>query len=195
MQSMNDLMQHFLQDIYYAERLGVKSYPKLMKAVQNDELKQAFREHKEQSEQQVERLKHVFEALGKRAKGKTCAAMDGLVEECEEAIEEGEPGPVLDAALFACGQAIEHYEIARYGAMAVWAKQLGYDDAAGLLQETLNEEKAFNKRLVDIATQSVNQDAEDSGAEDDNEDEDGEDEAPAAAPSEEEKPKAKAKKK
>ncbi len=196
MQSMNDLMLHFLQDIYYAERLGVKSYPKLMKAVQNEDLKQALQEHKDQSAEQVERLKQVFEAFGKRAKAKVCAAMDGLTEECDEAIEEGEPGPVLDAALIACAQAIEHYEIARYGAMAAWAKQLGQDEAAELLQTTLEEEKAFDQRLNEIAEASVNQEAQDSGEEDDHEDEEGEDEAPEGEESEEKakpapKPKAK----
>ena len=191
MKSMNDLMLHFLQDIYYAERLGVKSFPKLMKAIDSNELKEALAMHRDQSEQQVERLKHVFEALGKRPKGKTCAAMDGLVEECEEAIEEGEKGPVLDSALLACAQAIEHYEIARYGAMLSWAKQLGLDDAAQALQETLDEEKASDQKLTEIAESMLNQEAEDSGEEDDGEEEEGEDESPDAE--EEEKPKSKKK--
>ena len=189
MKSIKDLMLQFLQDIYYAERLSVKSYTKLVKAVGNEKLKQAFQEHKEQSEQQVERLKGVFEAMGKRAKGKTSAAMDGLVEECEEAIEEAEPGPVLDTALIACAQAIEHYEMARYGAMAVWAKQLGQDDVAQMLQKTLDEEKAFSGRLTKIAAQSVTQGAENSGKQDGHEDEKAEAEAPA------DKPKTKSKKK
>ena len=192
MQSMNDLMQHFLQDIYYAERLGVKSYPKLIKAVQDPDLKQALQEHRDQGEQQIERLKHVFEALGKRAKGKTCAAMDGLVEECEEAIEEGEPGPVLDAALIACAQAIEHYEIARYGTMTRWAREMGHEEVAGMLHETLAEEKAFDLRLTEIAEARVNPEAEGDEEEDDNEADEGEDESPKADKSE---PKSKPKKK
>ena len=191
MKSMKDLMLHFLQDIYYAERLSVKSYPKLMKSAVNDKLKQAFQEHKDQSEQQVERLKDVFEALGKRAKGKTSAAMDGLVEECEEAIEDGQPGPVLDAALIACAQAIEHYEIARYGAMALWAKQLGEDDVAQMLQETLEEEKAFSVRLIEIAGHPVTQGPENNGKEDGHEDEKSQAEAPVG----EDKPKSKSRKK
>jgi len=191
MKSMKDLMLQFLQDIYYAERLSVKSYLKLVKSVRNDQLKQAFQEHKEQSEQQVERLKDVFEAMGKRAKGRTSAAMDGLVEECKEAIEDTEPGPVLDAALIACAQAIEHYEMARYGAMAGWAKQLGQDDVAQMLQKTLDEEKAFSGRLTKIAAQSMTQGAENSGKQDGHEDEKTEAEAEAPA----DKPKAKSKKK
>ena len=189
MKSMKDLMLQFLQDIYYAERLSVKSYLKLVKSVRNDQLRQAFQEHKEQSEQQVERLKDVFEAMGKRAKGRTSAAMDGLVEECKEAIEDTEPGPVLDAALIACAQAIEHYEMARYGAMAGWAKQLGQDDVAQMLQKTLDEEKAFSGRLTKIAAQSMTQGAENSGKQDGHEDEKTEAEASA------DKPKAKPKKK
>ncbi len=184
MQSMNDLMLHFLQDIYYAERLGLKSFPKLMKAIESDELKEALSMHKDQSEQQVERLKTVFEALGKRPKGKTCAAMDGLVEECEEAIEEGEKGPVLDSALLACAQAIEHYEIARYGAMLSWAKQMGLDEAVEALQETLDEEKASDQKLTEIAESMLNQAAEDSGEEDDEEEDEGEDESPEPEPAE-----------
>ncbi len=153
---MNDLMLHFMQDIYYAEKLGVRSMAKLAKAVENKELKNAILAHREQSQHQVERLDQVFEALGKRAKGKTCAAMNGLAEEGEEAVEEFDKGPVLDAALIACGQAIEHYEIARYGAMVAWAKQLGLTEAAHLLQQTLDEEKANDGLLNDLAERVLN---------------------------------------
>lgn len=119
---MNDLMLHFMQDIYYAEKLSVRSMAKLARAVDNKELKDATLTHREQNQHQIERLDQVFEAPGKRAKGKTCAAINGLAEESEEAVEEFDKGPVLDAALIACGQAIGHYEIARYGAMVAWAK-------------------------------------------------------------------------
>ncbi len=180
MQSMNDLMQHFLQDIYYAEKLGVRNMAKMAKAVENPELKQAILAHREQSAQQIERLEQVFESIGKRAKGKTCAAMVGLAEEGEEAIEEGEKGPVLDAALIACGQAIEHYEIARYGAMVAWAKQMGNTQAAELLQQTLDEEKANDGLLNEIAERTLNQQAAESGAEDDDEADEGKDETPEA---------------
>jgi ferritin-like metal-binding protein YciE len=117
MKTMNDLMLHFLQDIYYAEKLGIRSMAKLAKAVENPELRDAILAHREQSQGQIERLDQVFEHMDKKPRGKTCAAMDGLVEEGAEAMEEADKGPVLDAALIACGQAIEHYEIARYGAM------------------------------------------------------------------------------
>jgi len=153
---MNDLMLHFMQDIYYAEKLGVRSMAKLARAVDNKELKDAILAHREQSQHQIERLDQVFEALGKRAKGKTCAAMNGLAEEGEEAVEEFDKGPVLDAALIACGQAIEHYEIARYGAMVAWAKQLGLIEAANLLQQTLDEEKANDSLLNDLAERVLN---------------------------------------
>jgi len=156
MKAMDDLMLHFMQDIYYAEKLGVRSMAKLAKAVDNKELKDAILAHREQSQHQIERLDQVFEALGKRAKGKTCAAMNGLAEEGEEAVEEFGRGPVLDAALIACGQAIEHYEIARYGAMVAWAKQLGLTEAANLLQQTLDEEKANDGLLNDLAERVLN---------------------------------------
>jgi len=174
MSAMNDLMLHFMQDIYYAEKLGVRSMAKLSKAVESKELKDALLVHREQSQHQIERLDQVFEALGKRAKGKTCAAMNGLAEEGEEAIEEFDKGPVLDAALIACMQAVEHYEIARYGAMVAWAKQLGLTEAAGLLQQTLDEEKANDSLLNDIAERTTNPQAskEESDEDDDDEQED-----------------------
>jgi len=175
MKAMNDLMLHFMQDIYYAEKLGVRSMAKLAKAVDNKELKDAILAHREQSQHQIERLDQVFEALGKRAKGKTCAAMNGLAEEGEEAVEEFDKGPVLDAALIACGQAIEHYEIARYGAMVAWAKQLGLTEAADLLQQTLDEEKANDSLLNDLAERVLNpaasQEESDEDEDDDEEDE------------------------
>ena len=191
MKSMNDLLLHFAQDILYAEKAGVKSYAKIAKAVENQDLKAALQQHREQSQAQIERLEHVFEALGKRPRGKTCAAMDGLIEEGQDAIEEADKGPVLDAALIACSQAVEHYEIARYGAMVAFAKQLGLDEAAGLLQQTLDEEKAMDQRLNEIAEGALNQEAADSG-EADEDDGEGEDEEPEGG-GEAEKPKTKAK--
>jgi ferritin-like metal-binding protein YciE len=174
MKSMNDLMLHFLQDIYYAERLGIRAMAKVAKAAENPELKQAILEHRDQSQKQISRLEQVFEVLGKRARGKTCAAMDGLAEEADEVIEEGEKGPVQDAALIACAQAVEHYEIARYGAMIAWARQLGMDDAAELLQQTLDEEKQSDQRLNEIAEGAANPQAAESGEEDEESGEEGE---------------------
>jgi len=190
MNAMNDLMLHFMQDIYYAEKLGVRSMAKLSKAVESKELKDALLAHREQSQHQIERLDHVFEALGKRAKGKACAAMNGLAEEGEEAIEEFDKGPVLDAALIACMQAVEHYEIARYGAMVAWAKQLGLTEAAGLLQQTLDEEKANDSLLNDIAERTTNPQAskEESDEDDDDEQEDESNGLESAAPKAKRKP-------
>jgi len=185
MKSMNDLMLHFLQDIYYAERLGIRAMAKVAKAAENPELKQAILEHRDQSQKQISRLEQVFEVLGKRARGKTCAAMDGLAEEADEVIEEGEKGPVQDAALIACAQAVEHYEIARYGAMIAWARQLGMDDAAELLQQTLDEEKQSDQRLNEIAESAANPQAAESGEEDE---ESGEEDENGQAGEEPEKP-------
>jgi len=151
MKSMKDLMLAFLQDIYYAERQIVRACAKGAKTAENPELQQAFTEHREQTQKQIERLDQVFEQLGKRARAKKCPAMDGLIAEADEAISEGEKGPVLDAGLIACQQAIEHYEIARYGAMAAWARQMGMTEAAELLQQTLQEEKDTDARLNQIA--------------------------------------------
>lgn len=186
MNAMNDLMLHFLQDIYYAEKLGLRSMAKMAKAVSAPELKDAILKHREQGQTQIERLAQVFDMLGKKPRGKTCAAMDGLTEEGEEATEEFEHGPVLDAALIACGQAVEHYEIARYGAMVAWAKQLGMDEAAALLQQTLDEEKANDGLLTDLAERLSNPQAAEEEAEEDDDDEEDEsegvDKEPAPAP-------------
>lgn len=192
MKTMNDLMLHFLQDIYYAEKLGIRSMAKLAKAVDNPELRDAILAHREQSQGQIERLDQVFEHMDKKPRGKTCAAMDGLVEEGAEAIEEADKGPILDAALIACGQAIEHYEIARYGAMVAWAKGMGQDEVAGLLQQTLDEEKANDQLLNEIAERAVNQSARNVDEEDEGDDE--KDESPSTEEPTPKKPTAKAKK-
>jgi ferritin-like metal-binding protein YciE len=189
MKTMNDMVLHFLQDVYYAERLIVRSLAKTAKAAQNPQLQQAFLEHREQTQNQIARLEQVFQQLGKRARGKTCAAMDGLIDETQEAIDEGEKGPVLDAALIACAQAIEHYEIARYGALAAWARQLDMDEAADLLQQTLDEEKQTDLKLNEIAEGAANQQAAEAGGEDE---EAGEDEEEEEEPEEKPAPRRKA---
>lgn len=157
--TMDDLFLHFLQDIYYAERQIMKALPKMAKAAQADELKQAFMHHREQTQGQIERLQRVFETIGKRARGVTCEALNGLVEESDELMEQFEPGPALDAGLLAGAQAVEHYEIARYGALIAWAKALGHTEAAQLLQETLDEEKQTDQLLNKLANDSLNQKA------------------------------------
>ena len=174
MKSMNDLMLNYLQDIYYAEKQSVRGMARMAKAVEADEVKQAILEHRDQTQGQIERLERVFEMMGKRARGKKCAAMDGLAQEAEETAQEGEKGPVLDAAMIANAQAIEHYEIARYGAMVAWARQAGMGEAAELLQQTLQEEKDSDARLNQIAETSLNRQAAESGAEDEGAGEGGE---------------------
>ena len=154
--TMNDLLITFMQDVYYAERQILKALPKMAKASENEELKQALMHHREETQSQVERLEKAFEALGKRARGQTCEAIKGLIEEGDEIVEEFEAGTVRDAGILACAQAVEHYEMARYGTIVAWAKAVGSDDVAGLMQETLNEEGACDKKLTQIAEQSIN---------------------------------------
>lgn len=177
MKSMDDLFLSFLQDIYHAEKQGLRAIPKMVKAAESQELKDALQQHREQSQHQIERLEQVFEQIGKRARGKTCEAMQGLIEEGAETIEQGEKGPVLDAALIACEQGIEHYEIARYGTMVVWAKLLGHNEAADLLQRSLDEEKEADRLLNELAERSLNQKAAESDAEDEESAQDDEGEA------------------
>jgi ferritin-like metal-binding protein YciE len=158
MQTIDELMLHFIQDIYYAERQILKALPKMAKAAQSPELKTAFTHHREETQGQVDRLQQVFELLGKRARGVTCEAINGLIEECEELLEESkDPSPVRDAGLVACAQAVEHYEIARYGALIAWAKAIGKTDIADLLQATLDEEKTTDGLLTKLATSNINQ--------------------------------------
>lgn len=160
MKTMNDLFLTFLQDMYYAERQILKVLPKMAKASQSEELKQALTHHREETQHQVERLQQVFEQVGKRARGQTCEALNGIVEEGEEVIDQFETGPVRDAGILANAQAVEHYEMARYGTMIAWAKVCGMQDAVKLLEETLAEEKKADALLNQIAHKSVNQQAQ-----------------------------------
>jgi ferritin-like metal-binding protein YciE len=160
MKTMNDLFLMTLKDIYYAERQILKNLPKMARAAHSEELKKAFKEHKDQTEGQVERLQQVFQILGKRAQGQTCEAIQGLIAEGEELMEEApQPSPVRDAGLIATGQAIEHYEMARYGTLVTWAEAQGQKEIAELLRATLDEEKATDALLTQVATKSVHQDA------------------------------------
>ena len=159
MKTLNDLFLHFLKDVYYAERQIMKALPKMAKLASDDQLRQGLLQHREETQHQIERLQKVFDLVGKRAQGITCEAINGLIEEAEELIEEGEKGPVMDAGLIACAQAVEHYEMARYGALIAWAKLLGNREAVTQLQETLDEEKKADALLNQIASKSVNQQA------------------------------------
>jgi ferritin-like metal-binding protein YciE len=159
MKTLEDLFEHMLRDMYYAEKQIVKALPKMAKATENPALKQAFEHHLEETEGQVERLEKVFKLLGKAARGEKCPAIIGLVEEGKEIMEDGEDADVIDAGLLAGAQAVEHYEISRYGTMIAWAKQLGLRDAVPLLQETLKEEKAADAKLNELAMRTVNREA------------------------------------
>jgi ferritin-like metal-binding protein YciE len=159
MKSLNDLLLHFLQDVYYAERQLLKALPKMAKSAQAPALKDAFTAHREETVHQVERLEQVFELIGKRAKGVPCEVIKGLIEETEELLGETDIGAVRDAGLVACGQAVEHYEMARYGALIAWAKTSGQTDVADLLQQTLDEEKKADKLLNELALKHINKSA------------------------------------
>jgi len=155
----DDLILNFLRDIYYAERQILKALPKMAKAAENEQLRQAFLTHRDETEQQVERLQQAFEKLGTRARGQTCEAINGIIEEGEEAINNFDKGPVLDAALAANARAAEHYEMARYGAIIAWAKVGGHDDAAQLLSQTLEEERKADELLNQLANSDLNRKA------------------------------------
>ena len=157
---LNDLFLETLKDIFSAEKQLLRALPKMARAAESDELRQAFETHKEETQGQVERLEQVFEIVGKRAAGKTCEAMQGLVAEGQEIMEEFKGSDALDAGLIASAQTIEHYEISRYGTLRTWAEQLGMRDAVTLLEQTLNEEKKTDQLLTKIAERSANRQAE-----------------------------------
>ena len=146
-----ELFVEELKDIYSAEKQAVRAYPRLARSVQSDEVKEAMQEHLEQTKQQVERLDRVFEILDKRAGGKTCDGMKGLLEEAFAHVEEIEDGPVRDAALIGALQKVEHYEISAYGTVATLAEAMGKDEIHQLLAETLQEEKDTDQKLTEVA--------------------------------------------
>jgi len=157
--TLDVLFHDTLKDIYYAERKILKSLPKMARAAQAPELKAAFEKHREQTEGQIERLQQVFEIIGKPARGKTCEAIEGILAEGEEIMEEYKGAAALDAGLLAAAQAVEHYEITRYGTLKRWAKVLGLEEAASLLDETLEEEAQTDVDLTAIADAAVNAEA------------------------------------
>jgi ferritin-like metal-binding protein YciE len=149
--SMEDLLIHGLQDIYYAEQQIIKSLPKMIGKATNRDLAAGLKGHLEETNKQVERLQKVFEKLGKQPSGMQCPAIDGIIEEADEIAGEIEDRAVLDAAIVAAAQAVEHYEICRYGTLIAWAKQLGHDEIVRFLTTNLNEEKAANTKLNTVA--------------------------------------------
>ena len=154
--TLDDLFYDTLKDIYYAERQILKTLPKMARAAKSQELKAAFEQHREETQGQIERLQQVFEIIGKRAQGKTCEAIQGIIAEGEEIIEEFKDSPALDAGLVSSAQAVEHYEITRYGTLAAWAKQLGHKEAVTLLEQTLQEESKTDSNLSKLAETALN---------------------------------------
>jgi ferritin-like metal-binding protein YciE len=154
--TLEDLFLATLKDIYYAEKQILRTLPKMAKAAEADELRQAFETHRDETETQIRRLEQVFEMAGKRAQGKTCEAIQGIIDEGKEIMEEFADSEALDAGLVAAGQAVEHYEISRYGTLRTWAQELGMTDAVSLLEETLQEEKKTDQLLSQLAEARVN---------------------------------------
>src|SRR6478672_3588221 len=154
--NLNDLFLDTLKDMYYAEKQILKALPKMAKSAHSDKLRAAFEKHQGETEGQVERLEQVFELIDKPARGKTCEAIQGILEEGKEVMDEFKGTEALDAGMIAAAQAVEHYEIARYGTLKEWAQQLGMKDAARLLDETLQEEKKTDEALTSLAEGVVN---------------------------------------
>jgi ferritin-like metal-binding protein YciE len=150
------LFHHTLKDIYFAESAILKALPKMAQAAQTEALRGAFQVHLKETENQVKRLEQVFKAVGERPQAVECKAIQGIIEEGEEIIEEFSGGDALDAGLIAAAQAVEHYEITRYGTLLAWAKQLGLSEAEGLLKETLIEEENTDELLSELAEDMVN---------------------------------------
>lgn len=156
---LSDLFTDTLKDIYFAEKQILRALPKMAKAAETPELREAFEHHREETEGQVERLEKIFESMGKPARGKTCDAIVGILDEGKEIMEDYKETEALDAGLASSAQAVEHYEIARYGTLKTWAKQLGMTEAVTLLDQTLQQEIAADKLLSRLATSNVNRKA------------------------------------
>jgi ferritin-like metal-binding protein YciE len=157
--TMEDLFVHQLRDIYYAEKQIVKALPGMIEKATDPNLKQGFQTHLHETENHVKRLEQVFQLTGQKAQGVDCPAIDGIIEEADEVAGEVDKKPVLDAALIAAAQAVEHYEMTRYGTLIAWARQLGHNDVVTLLLQTLDEEKATDKKLTLMAEAQVNRKA------------------------------------
>ena len=154
--TLESLFHEQLRDIYYAERKILKALRKMSRGAELQALRDAFESHREETEGQIERLQQVFEMIGKRAAAKTCPAIDGILEEGEEVLESYKGTPALDAGLVAAAQAVEHYEIARYGTLKTWAQTLGLKDAVALLDETLAQESAADEKLTSLGDNDAN---------------------------------------
>jgi ferritin-like metal-binding protein YciE len=157
---LDDLFHEGLKDIYFAEKKILTALPKMAKAVQSEELKAAFEKHESETEEHVSRLEKVFEMIDEQPRGKNCPAIVGIIEEGHEIMKEYKGSPALGAGLLAAAQAVEHYEIARYGTLIAWGAELGLKDATTLLKETLDEEKATDETLSELAEEIINQKAQ-----------------------------------
>ena len=157
--SLDSLFLDELKDIYNAEKQILRALPRMAKAAESPELQQAFQKHLKETEGQVQRLERIFKELGQAARGKKCKGMEGLIEEGKEKMEEEGEGPVIDAALIASAQKVEHYEIAAYGCLRTYAELLGYTQAVQLLEQTLAEEEATDKKLTELGEGGINESA------------------------------------
>jgi len=160
LKKLDELFHDTLKDIYFAEKKILSTLPKMAKAAQSEKLKAAFEKHHTETEGQIERLEKVFAVIEKKPQGKTCAAIVGITDEGAEIMEAYKGSPALDAGLLGAAQAVEHYEISRYGTLIAWAEELGLDDAVSLLEETLEEEEATDEALTEIAKTAINQQAQ-----------------------------------
>ena len=157
--SLDDLFVHTLQDVFYAENQITKALPKMIAKASDPQLRQGFETHLHETENQIRRLEQVFQMHGHEPRAVDCPAIDGIIKEANETASEIADAEVLDAALLASAQAVEHYEITRYGTLIAWARRLGRDDCAGVLQQTLDEEKATDQKLTAMAESKVNRQA------------------------------------
>lgn len=159
MNNLKDLFVHFVRDMYYAEKQILKTLPKMARKSDSAQLREAFEHHREETEGQVENLEKVFDLLGLKARGVTCEAIQGILEEGKEIMEEAGDNDTRDAGMIAAAQAVEHYEMTRYGTMVAWAKRLGMNEAADLLQKNLDQEYAADTKLSKLAESGINKQA------------------------------------
>ncbi|RTL67062.1 MAG: DUF892 family protein [Hyphomicrobiales bacterium] len=166
METFKELFQDTLKDIYFAEKAILKALPKMAKKASSKKLQMAFTRHQKETEKQVQRLENVFQMMGTKASGKRCPAIEGIIEEAEELMKEAGDDTIRDAAMLGAAQAVEHYEISRYGTLAAWADKLEMSDAAELLRATLEEERATDDKLTDLAESEINPEALETDEED-----------------------------
>jgi ferritin-like metal-binding protein YciE len=159
MKSLDDLFVHMLRDMYYAEKQALKALPKMAKKASSDALREAFELHQQETEEQIEKLELVFEMRDLKPRGVTCEAANGIIEEAKEIMEEAQDPSARDAGMIAAAQALEHYEISRYGTMVAWANQLGLSDAAKIFGQILDQEKSTDAKLTKLAEEALNKQA------------------------------------